>query len=297
MGKTLALAIAVSLACVAFAQRVEATLDHVMIVVHDLDAAAKIYSDLGFVVRPGGRHPGGTQNSVVDLSGGVYLELIAPYDVNLPDGKFMAERLKQGEGAPYAGLQIASAESAARDLTAAGLRVEGPMAGTILRPGETQAPTRWWTVEFKDEVAARPVFLIQYIRPPRPGASHPNSASILTALLVCVTDVEKAAAAYGNIGQAIDREIPMPEFGAAAKQIALKGGSILLLRATDSAGPTARRLKEQGEGILGVRIGVTDLGQARSSVGNKNVSANEQSVLISPNNAAGIWLQFRSARQ
>jgi hypothetical protein len=85
----------------------------------------------------------------------------------------------------------------------------------------------------------------------------------------------------------------MPEFGAAAKQVALKGGSILLLRATDPAGPTARRLKEQGEGILGARVGVTDLGQTRSSVGNKNVSVNERSVLVSPENAAGVWLQFQ----
>jgi hypothetical protein len=109
--------------------------------------------------------------------------------------------------------------------------------------------------------------------------------------------MEKATAAYRNIGHVIDREIPMPEFGAAAKQIALKGGSILLLRATDSAGPTARQLQERGEGILGVRIGVTDLGQVRSSVGKKNVSASEQSVLVSPENAAGVWLQFQSSGQ
>jgi hypothetical protein len=82
-----------------------------------------------------------------------------------------------------------------------------------------------------------------------------------------------------------------------AKQVALKSGSILLLRGTDSAGPTARRLKEQGEGILGVRIGVTDLGQARSFVGNKNISAKGQSVLVLPENATGVWLQFQSSVQ
>jgi len=150
---------------------------------------------------------------------------------------------------------------------------------------------------FSEEVAARPMFLIQYIRPLPPGTPHPNSASGLTALLVCVSDMEKAAAAYREIGQVIDREIPMPEFGAAAKQVALKSGSIVLLRATDSAGPTARRLKEQGEGILGVRIGVTDLGQARSFVGNKNISAKGPPVLVLPENAAGVWLQFQPPGQ
>jgi catechol 2,3-dioxygenase-like lactoylglutathione lyase family enzyme len=299
MGKTLTLAAAAVSLCYlsALPEGIEATLDHVVIAVHDLDAAAKVYSALGFVVTPGGRHPGGTQNSIVSLSEGAYLELIAPYDVNLPGGKHMAERLERGEGALSAGLQVASAEGAVRDLTAAGLKVHSPRAGTILKSGETQAPTLWWTVGFEDEVAARPMFLIQYIRPVPPGTPHPNSAFVLSALLVCVGDIEKATAAYKAIGHVIDREIPMPEFGAAARQVALKGGSILLLRAADSAGPTARRLKEQGEGILGVRIGVTDLGQARKSVGKKNISTKELSVLVSPENASGMWLQFQSPEQ
>jgi Glyoxalase-like domain len=299
MYRALALALAVSLGCAeAFGQGVEATLNHVVIAVHDLDAAGKVYSTLGLAVLPGGRHPTGTQNAIVRFSDRAYLELISPYDANLSDGKEVAEFLGKGEGAIAAGLEIDSAESAARDLRATGLKVRGPTAGTILLPGETQAPPRWWTVEYEDEVAARPVFLIQYISaPPRPAPAHANSASTLAALLVAVSDMEKAAAAYGNIGWIGDREIDMPEFGAAAKQIALKSGSILLLRATDPSGPTARRLKQRGEGILGVRIGVTDLGKARSSVGNNNVSANDQSVLVSPESAAGVWLQFQSAGQ
>jgi hypothetical protein len=302
MGKTLALGISVSLACVgAFAQRIEATLDHVVIAVHDLDAAAKVYSALGFGVLPGGRHPTGTQNSAMVLGAHTYLELITPYDAALPGGRRLADFLRQGEGAESAGLQIDSAESAARDLRAAGLKVRGPTAGTILRPGETQAPPRWWSVAFEDRVARRPVFLIEYIRDPnaprRPAPAHANSASTLTALLVAVSDLEQAAAAYGNIGELSTRQIAMPELGAAAKQIALKGGSILLLHATDPEGPTARWLKQRGEGILGVRIGVTDLGQARSSIGSKNVSASDQSVLVSPENAEGIWLQLQSAGQ
>lgn len=300
MVKTFTLAAVVSLCCVgALAEGIEATLNHVVIAVHDLDAAAKVYSALGFVVIPGGRHPGGTQNSNVWLSAGAYLELITPYDVNLPGGKGMAARLEKGEGALSAGLQIASAEIAARDLTAAGLKVHGPTAGTILKNGETHAPPGWWTVGFEDKVAARPVFLIQYILDPStvPRPTHPNSASALAALLVAVSDMEKAAAAYRNIGQVSDHEIPMPEFGAVAKQVALKGGRILLLRAADPAGTTGRLLKEHGEGILGVRIGVTDLDQVRSLIGNKNVSMNERLVLVSPENTAGVWLQFQSAGQ
>jgi hypothetical protein len=62
-----------------------------------------------------------------------------------------------------------------------------------------------------------------------------------------------------------DQEIPPPEFGAVGKETFLERGSILLLRATDPSGPTAQRLKGRGEGILAVRVGVTDLDQARQA--------------------------------
>jgi hypothetical protein len=64
------------LLCVnAFAQSVSTKLDHVVIAVHDLEAAKRLYSGLGFSMLEGGRHPTGTENSAAPLSGG-YLELI-----------------------------------------------------------------------------------------------------------------------------------------------------------------------------------------------------------------------------
>jgi hypothetical protein len=93
-----------------------------------------------------------------------------------------------------------------------------------------------------------------------------------------------------------DQEIPLPEFGAVGKEIVLDRGSILLLRATDPAGPTARRLKERGEGILAVRMTVTDLEQARRQMGEKNVPKDDLSVWVSPENAAGVWMEFQAPR-
>lgn len=284
-----------------FAQPLEAKLDHVVIAVHGLETARRVYSELGFAVTPGGRHPGGTQNAVAGFSGGGYLELLTPYDASLPGGSEVAKLLEHGEGAFQSGLQIDSAERAARDLNAAGIKIKGPIPGTIMRPGDKEPPpTRWWIVGFVDEVSSRPVFLIQYVRdpasprPPRPP--HPNTASALSALMIAVNDPEKAAASYGNIGKLSPTEIELPEFGAIAKEIILASGSIFLLRATDPSGPTAQRLKDQGEGILGVRLAVTDLDETRRAIRRKNVSKDEQSVLVSPENAAGTWLQFQAIR-
>jgi hypothetical protein len=281
-----------------FAQPLEAKLDHVVIAVHGLESAKRLYSGLGFAVTPGGRHPGGTQNAVAGFSGGGYLELLTPYDASLPGGSEVAQLLEHGEGAFESGLAIDSAEQAARDLSAAGLKIKGPTPGTIVRPGEKEPPPpRWWIISFADKVPSRPVFLVQYIldparpRPPRPP--HPNTASSISALLVAVNDPEKAAAGYGKIGNLSPTEVELPEFGAIAKEIVLARGSIFLLRANDPTGPTAQHLKTQGEGILGVRLAVTDLDETRRAIRRKNVSKNEQSVLVSPENAAGTWLQFQ----
>jgi hypothetical protein len=95
------------------------------------------------------------------------------------------------------------------------------------------------------------------------------------------------------MGKEGDREIPLPVFGAVGKKIILERGSIVLLRATDPSGPTARRLKGRGEGILAVR---TYLDQARKQIGERNISKDKQSVLVSSENAAGVWPEFQAAR-
>lgn len=321
MTKTLTFAIVVLCCANASAQFVGTKLDHVVIAVHDLEAAKRVYAGLGFSIpSKNGRHPSGTENSGAFLSGGStadriqggdspqYLELITPYDTSLSGGpsgggRGYAEYLKQGDGARSAGLRIASAEQSARDLSAAGLKIKGPTPGTIMMAGEKEPPPpRWWTISFVDQLASRPLFLIQYA--PRPAATepvaprpvNPNSVSSLSTLLIAVNDLQSAAAGYGNIGKVSDLEIPLPEFGAVGKEILLERGSILLLRSTDPSGPTARRLQERGEGIFALRLGVTDLDQARKQIGDRNLSKDPHSILVSPENASGVWLQFQAAR-
>ena len=79
-------------------------IDHVIYATPDLDeAAAKVESELGLSVVPGGRHEGhGTHNRIVPLGGG-YLELMAVADPNeaadSPMGSAVQARLtEQGDG-------------------------------------------------------------------------------------------------------------------------------------------------------------------------------------------------------
>jgi hypothetical protein len=45
-----------------------------------------------------------------------------------------------------------------------------------------------------------------------------------------------------------------------------------------------------------VRLAATDLDQARKQIGERNVSKDKQSVLVSPENAAGVWLELQAVR-
>src|SRR5258708_13600632 len=53
-------------------------IDHIVILVHDLDRAVRDYTTLGFTVVPGGEHADGrSRNALIAFADGAYLELIA----------------------------------------------------------------------------------------------------------------------------------------------------------------------------------------------------------------------------
>jgi len=54
-------------------------IDHLVIVVKDLDQAARDYQQLGFTVLPGGQHPVGSHNVLISFADVSYLEIIAFY--------------------------------------------------------------------------------------------------------------------------------------------------------------------------------------------------------------------------
>ena len=54
-------------------------IDHIVIVVNDLEQAAKDYEQLGFTVVAGGKHPVGSHNALISLADGSYIEIIAFY--------------------------------------------------------------------------------------------------------------------------------------------------------------------------------------------------------------------------
>jgi hypothetical protein len=103
-------------------------LDHIVHAVHDLDAAAAFYHDLGFTVGVRNRHPWGTHNHIVQFPG-VFIELLTLAE---PDklgsdgfsrlfGAYNRDFLQRGEGLSLLILQSRDATADAADFRAAGI--------------------------------------------------------------------------------------------------------------------------------------------------------------------------------
>ncbi|MCC9622710.1 VOC family protein [Thalassospira sp. MA62] len=96
-------------------------IDHLVLCVHDLDAAVAAYQELGFTVTPRAVHPFGTGNALIQLDG-MYIELLSVVDpekipeTDLESGFSFAgynrDYLKQREGMSMLALQSDDAHAA-----------------------------------------------------------------------------------------------------------------------------------------------------------------------------------------
>jgi hypothetical protein len=101
-------------------------IDHAIVLVRDLDQAKATYERLGFTLSPRGFHSLGSQNHCI-MFGSDYLELMALPTVH-PSLQYFADFLARGEG--VGGLVLATDDAAAaqRELVAAGIPADAPLA-------------------------------------------------------------------------------------------------------------------------------------------------------------------------
>ncbi len=111
------------------------SVDHLVLAVHDLDAAGDFYGRLGFQVGRRNRHPWGTENRLVQFNG-AFLELVTVADPALiPEhaqnafsfGAFVRDRLRgTGEGLAMLALSSSDAVADAAAFRAAGIGLGEP---------------------------------------------------------------------------------------------------------------------------------------------------------------------------
>ncbi len=237
-------------------------IDHVVILVADLEQAAADYRALGFNVVVGGEHTGGASHNVlVSFADGCYLELIA-FRRTAPEHTWW-HHVAAGEGLiDFALLPSAIAE----DLDAArarGLPLEGPFPGGRLRPDGVRL--EWQTGRATS--ADLPFFCADVtpraLRVPHGEAHvHPNGAQGVASLSIAVQDLAASSAHYQAL-LGVQSEASRPQ----ADQVSFTLGNTLIRLSQDSAAQGRIALRGEGPSALEIRVapgaatGALDLAQ------------------------------------
>jgi len=232
-------------------------LDHVVILVKNLDAAMTQYCGLGFNVFAGGEHAGGlTSNALIAFADGSYLELLAfragagrgsnlrreqESDGSAPDAqsslsaRFMHRRAV-GEGLVDFALASESLSEDIRRARLSGLDLSGPARGGRYRPDGREL--RWLTALPSSFDLP---FLIQdeterVLRVPTGEVTtHSNGAGGISGVTVAVNDLDLSLARYDSLLGIDSRAEHSPNSDPIPIRYRLERGTITLLsRQTNS---------------------------------------------------------------
>ena len=175
-------------------------IDHVVVVVRDLDKAQQAYARMGFTLTPRGFHTLGSQNHCLMFASD-YVELLAVPRPH-PATQTFTDYLAKGEGLGAIALATDDAGGLHASLAADGIAADAPL--DFSRPVEGLGDARFRIVQlppdaspgcrvfacqhFTREVVWRP----QYQR-------HANGATEIAAVAVVAEDAEAAAASYARL--------------------------------------------------------------------------------------------------
>lgn len=288
-------------------------IDHVLIAVPDLEAAAQQFQRLGFHLTEGGEHPGrGTANRLAVLDP-EYLELISvihPEDA-WPD----LVAFLRGWGSGIYNVALASdnldqdvalfQQRAAAGLT--DLRPTEPWVGSLVTPGGRR---RGWRAAHVVGGGATHPFLIQHdstgsekraklagdgeLRP------HPLGYESIRRITVAFPTLEEGVT-YFREGYGLQlAEGPSVCRARQAERVffSLPHGSIEVLAPQSASSPVAAFVAVRGFGVQSITLTVPDTAQAASQLAAAGIRVQRTAsglVLVDPRDALGVELRLESA--
>ena len=272
--------------------------DHVLVGVHDLQAARRAFQHLGFTVSPRGRHIGwGTANYCV-MFPGTYIELLGIVDparfTNNLD-KFLEKR----EGLLGLAFASESALAACRELHTRGIDAEEPVdleRKLELHEGEVEPAFR--LVHLPPEATpGTPAFVCQHLTPDlvwqSPWLDHSNGARGLVSVTGVVADPGAVAVAYGAL---FGEDRVWADKG--LTEVDTGGGR---LRFTEPEGFSSLYPGSPGLGnhappwLAGLRLEVTDLLATAGyldSAGVRYIRDGDTLLRVAPDLACGVTIEF-----
>ena len=223
------------------------SLDHVAIVVNDLESTIASYTRAGFTVVRGGKHPIGTHNALIAFADGTYLELIAFLKPNTGHPWQLA--LEKGTGIVDFCMATDDLAADVESMRRAGTRIGNPSPLTRDRPDG-------YHLSWVQAIPAPPFngqvpFLIKDETPrdervPR-ERSHRNGATGIRTLVIAVDDPGTTSRYYARVlgrpGAPVDR----PDLEAAGVSFTIGPNEVQLLTSKTQDGPLAQRIRQRGQ--------------------------------------------------
>lgn len=272
-------------------------LDHVVVTVRDLDAAAEQWRRLGFTVSPRGTHSPhlGTGNYTI-MFGEDYLELLGvltPTDQNAPTRDYLAKR----EGLERAAFTTDNAAAGADELRAQGLVPLGPVhfGRPVDLPGGGTGEAKFnvfrWPLD--QNPGGMRIFACQHLTRETVWIPelqrHANGAAWIIRVEVLAADPQASAAHLSSlIKEAASRD--------GDGWLVPSGGRRADFLFYDAAGfaaryPDAVRDGGASEGAAAVVLATTDIAGAKAALGGKAVS-HGASLSVPASAANGVVLSF-----
>jgi hypothetical protein len=151
--------------------KLHAQLDHLVVAVRSLPEGIAEFERLtGIQAAVGGKHPGrGTENALVSLGGGAYLEIIAPQS-----GVTLSPRVEAMRGLDRLriigwAVSVSDVDEGATARRSAGFAVQPPQPGSRVTPSGERL--EWLTFDLDDRSVSVAPFFIRW----SPSTKHPST--------------------------------------------------------------------------------------------------------------------------
>jgi catechol 2,3-dioxygenase-like lactoylglutathione lyase family enzyme len=221
-------------------------IDHIVIVVNDLEQAAKDFEQLGFTVVPGGQHPVGSHNVLISFRDGSYIELIAFYR-EAADHRWW-QPLRQGERLVDFCLQTNDLKGDTEKLRAAGVAINDPVPWSRTRPDGYEL--KWLLSLATGKHRGIAPFLIQDLTPrdervPR-QIGHANGVSGIARLILAVDDLATIERWYTAICGATGERVSDAKLHAKGRRYAIGPHAVDFMTPDDTRSPLTNWLRLHG---------------------------------------------------
>ncbi|HXG50719.1 MAG TPA: VOC family protein [candidate division Zixibacteria bacterium] len=229
-------------------------IDHLVIVVRDLDLASRDYRQLGFTVIPGGRHPVGSHNALITFADGSYLELIAFYR-DAPDHRWW-EPLQRGERLVDYCCRTDDLQSDTGKLREAGVAINDPVPWSRIRPDGYEL--RWLLALATGSHRGVAPFLIQDVTPREervpPDSGHPNRAAGIDTVTIAVSELSEPARWYRSVLSQSGEPVENRALGARGLRFLIGPHAVELITPRQPQSPLADWLRLYGPSPYAARL-------------------------------------------